>query len=544
MNIPRFRRNRIAVVALVVTIASAGLAQTPTPAPTPPPTPTPPSPTPPPGQPNPPVINNPLVPWSRPLGGAGSPGDFSSLLPNSPLLNPILAESPGRHLLFAPTPPPLGDLAPPSPRGLPVAPRLAAFGQEYFAPQLSALYLYDGVPPPWRERLARYQQLRDAAVDQLRTQIDQVRALPSAERRSFLAQHATGAAPALARLEQEAEHLRDLLTNGDWNHVGIHWTTTHRYQQVARTGPTMYTEGLLDVAMYLHDDLSPDQRALLRVRRAQLADPESGNLLYLPPFPASVRLPAELPTELAAGIDAYQRLLQRLQEELHEDFRAAQRPVLASTRAQRVRALAERQAADFSELHRQADEIRVQLAASPAFQQRTSETQLDPQLARRVQAYEDHKAAVQRQVTTQLQRWRQTYPQLRLEFISGPQGHGHIGAVGNPPPRLPNPPRQEIEAYNRELHAQLTKLNAERVAISEVVRHVLAQAAPSRQSRQASMETYLAEFTEIVRSQQQQLKYQDYHDALFQPGLSPPQRRLLFGAAVRQLNLPFELEPR
>ena len=54
----------------------------------------------------------------------------------------------------------------------------------------------------------------------------------------------------------------------------------------------------------------------------------------------------------------------------------------------------------------------------------------------------------------------------------------------------------------------------------------------------SGIEVLLVEFAYAFGQQERWERYADYETAVLQPGLSPEQRRLLFGAALTSLDLP------
>jgi len=79
-------------------------------------------------------------------------------------------------------------------------------------------------------------------------------------------------------------------------------------------------------------------------------------------------------------------------------------------------------------------------------------------------------------------------------------------------------------------------LNEEKEAIrSEVARF----AATHRESDgEKSVQTLIRNFLDSMREEEAWQPYQDYRTAVYQPGLSPEQRRLLFEIALEKLALP------
>ena len=64
--------------------------------------------------------------------------------------------------------------------------------------------------------------------------------------------------------------------------------------------------------------------------------------------------------------------------------------------------------------------------------------------------------------------------------------------------------------------------------------------------RAATVDAALSHATRLSMQRHVGELYRDYHTAVFEPGLSPAQRRLLFGAAIEQLDIPLpraEMQP-
>jgi hypothetical protein len=96
--------------------------------------------------------------------------------------------------------------------------------------------------------------------------------------------------------------------------------------------------------------------------------------------------------------------------------------------------------------------------------------------------------------------------------------------------------RVSVEEFDRRQSALIGELNMERAAIREALSEY--GRATNRPTDRKSVDDLLKDFENARQQQEIWDKYRDYQTAVLLPGLSPEQRRLLFGAAVEQLALP------
>jgi hypothetical protein len=96
--------------------------------------------------------------------------------------------------------------------------------------------------------------------------------------------------------------------------------------------------------------------------------------------------------------------------------------------------------------------------------------------------------------------------------------------------------RDALAAFSQATADRFTALGKEKEAIrGELARLV---STPTETVAGKSADTLLKEFADAVQQQEAWQQYGDYQVAVFQPGLSPEQRRLLFDAAIEKLALP------
>jgi thymidylate kinase len=264
-----------------------------------------------------------------------------------------------------------------------------------------------------------------------------------------------------------------------------------------------------------------------------------GPYLYFSPFTARIRLPADLPPELAAKIDDYTARKTALKQALRDELYKQDRAFFNSTRTNALKALAAKQEPEFAALEQLAEEIRVGLAPLPN-PARPPALPLPASLTNRIGTYLERKAAWQRAMVNRMDEVRAALPDDRVEF-SRIGGSVTIQVVAN------RKAKDDTKAKREKLIADLVPFNAEhRTAYLELARekdqiqHEVLQVASSSAGVKAakSIDKLLYEFSYALGQHETWLRYADYETAVLQPGLSPEQRRLLFGAALEKLDLP------
>lgn len=464
-----------------------------------------------------------------------------------------------RQMIFLPpTPPALGEAVPvtkPSSSTLTamtLPPLLRNCIYDTFYAPLSALMYSEDLSRKRRETLDGYIAARLQAVGALRAKLESLAGVDPDTRVRELAAFAGVQTPALAALETTADGIRDNLVNGSWLQSGVDWDDLRQW----RLGDDTRWESQLDEikvivgASFFQDGLSSPQRLLLREMAMELADslraPDAdislgtpGPFFYFSPFTARIRLPAGLPAELEAKIDAYRTKKAALKHELRDALYKTDRAFWASTRTNALKALATSQAAEFAALEQLAEEIRIGLAPFPN-PARPAALPLPAPLLKRISAYMVQKNAWQKAMVEQLNALRTQFPDDRVEF-SRLDGAPSIQIVAS---RRSKP---ELAQKRTAALAELAPFNAsQRKAYDVLAREKeqltteilsIASSLAGRQSAR-TIDQQLAVFDHALRQQENWLRYADYETAALQPGLSPEQRRLLFGAALEKLDLP------
>lgn len=460
-----------------------------------------------------------------------------------------------RPIYFPPEPPPLGEavfkrqmrvslakLAPPS--------ALAEDIYEPFYAPLSTLLFTEDLSRKRRERLDGYHSSRASLLTEIHTLLDSLQTSDAPTRESSLAALAREQAPRFAALENAAEDLRHNFTEGGFFDSRVHWNDTRDW----RLGDDTRWESSLDEikvmrgAAAFQEGLSAAQRRLLRELAMELSDglkgPTSeidlsapGPYMYFSPETSRIRLPAEMPEELIAKIEAYKAEKTALKQELRDVIYQKDRAFFESTRINALKALAEKQTGRFAAVEQLAEEIRRGLAPLPN-PARPPGLPLPAPLGARLTKYNRDKSYLQRLLMTKLDEIKGALPGDRVEFIRMNDVF-FLNVVASRHSTVPNEQRQAIveslAAFNRHQTKLYSTLAREKEAIGIELTHAAKDMAGSK-----SIDQLLREFTYSLKKQEAWDLYHDYEIAVLEPGLSPAQRVLLFGAALQKLDLPLK----
>ena len=490
--------------------------------------------------------------------GSGFDSRFNhnyGFLPSAPF--PTQVTTYYRMLVAPPIPPALGEPIPEKKTQSSLAKfsppaTLAGFVYEPFFMPLSPLLFSENLNRSRREKLNAYRTARAAALDSLRAKLDSLRSLPAEQRQDELAAFAREQTPALAELERTAEEMRANYVEGGLFESGNDWNETRGW----RLGDNTRWESNVDEikvmlgAAFFQEGLSPAQRRLLRELAMELQDslklPDAeislsspGPFFYFSPETARIRLPADMPPELEQKIQAYLDEKAALKAELREVIYKQDRAFFAFKRVNALKALAEQQAGRLARVEELAEEIRAGLVLLPN-PAKPPALPVPRDVAGRVGRYMNDKAAWQRTMLARQEALRNEFPEDRVEFVRQ-RDSIILQIVAN---RRSTPEKKakrdvalaELAPFNAEqakgyvaLAREKEKLKAELLAIASSL---------AGRTGHKSIEILLTEFSYAFGQQERWERYADYETAVLQPGLSPEQRRLLFGAALAGLDLP------
>lgn len=455
-------------------------------------------------------------------------------------------------VFFPPQPPPQGLAIARSPSRAPA--ELAAYVNETFYPalatRLDAGNLRDGL----RDRLDRYRATKLALQNELRAELDRLRDAEPATRIAELTALNRRQTPRLVELEAAAEQLRRELT------IGRRTWGALREWHLGNGDPRGYTPGevaeVMRATAYVSDDLSLDQRGLLREIAIELETPADFNsnaskaqpYLFFSPAPARVLLPDDLPPGVAAQLATYQTKKSTLKKELYDAVCAQDGAKLGFLRHP-LKTLAEKQAARLAELETLAEEIRRGLDPSVALPPPLGRSSLPQALQARLDRAVAGFMAAQREAAAKIDTLVSAAGDVRMTWDYRFEG-GQLTFAVQPIPSS-RESRKGTKWFVTPEHAR--RVDAVQTAVTAVaeayalrvgdfVREreaIRAEAVGALGATQADqVEPALVTALSLAAVRDTADLYGDYRLAVFQPGLSPEQRRLLFDGAIERLQLP------
>ena len=459
---------------------------------------------------------------------------------------------------FPPTPPPLGGpillfrrygLSQPETQ----LPQLLPYvGEPFYAP-LSAHLHREDLSKKQRTRLDAYQATRSAQLIELHSKLTAVRDAEPAARTRILQAFAAQQTPILAALEIEAEALRENLVNGTFFQSGADWNDNRTWA----LGDDLRYESRIDefkvirASAFFAPGLSPAQRRLLRELAMELDQPltePTADLsldaprpyFFFTPETARIRLPDDLSSEITAKIDAYQTAKTQLKSALRTAIYKNDRAFFSFNRTKAFRALAEEQAPALAQIEIQAEEIRTLLAPYPR-DSRPAVPVISEALNARIAGFLREKQSLQRTLVEKFATIKTAFPENRVEYIRLGDSYG-IEIVSNRRSSRAQESkvtalRAELAPFNAEQSRRVAALNREKDMIQKSLLEV-AKTKLKADATAADVNGLIEHFAKKFAEQEGWQRYRDYDTAVFEPGLSPEQRRLLFADALVQLDLP------
>lgn len=439
-----------------------------------------------------------------------------------------------------------------SPSRLASAPaEMNAWLGDWFYPQLASRVLYEEVSRKNRAALDRYAAERFALLKELHDELDRTRNLPRADRLAALDRLARKQAPALTSLEEEAEHLRSDLARGDynWNHAR-EWAIGHDTEGPARGDTPFEVSQVMRAAAYFQDGLLPAQRGLLievawevnalgpssRQHSGATAATVSVEPFFLP-APARVVPLADLASDVAAKLVEFQTLQAALKKELYDKILHEDRAFTGFIRTAAIRGLATSQAARLDQLEKLAEDIRRSITppAPRTLKLSASSGPVPEAIQIRIVALSRKIIALEEQASGQIEKTIPEEGSVVVHFSFDDEGgltcglrdlRGHYG-----PSSIRQALQAKIDAIAQAYSASLAALAPER----EAIRHDLGEALGNNQP--AAISAAWAKAEHQVRTSEPPEAEGLYRLATMEPGLSPAQRRLLFGETLVQLDL-------
>jgi len=459
---------------------------------------------------------------------------------------------------FPPTPPPLGGpillfrrygLSQPETQ----LPQLLPYvGEPFYAP-LSAHLHREDLSKKQRTRLDAYQAARSAQLIELHAKLVAVRDAAPATRIRTLQEFAAQQTPILAALELEAEALRENLVSGSFIQNGADWNDNRTWA----LGDDLRYESRVDefkvirASAFFAAGFSPAQRRLLRELAIEmdqpLTEPTAELSLDAPkpyfffaPETARIRLPDDLSPEITAKIEAYQAAKTSLKATLRAVIYKNDRAFFSFNRTKAFRALAVEQAPALAQIEIQAEEIRTLLAPYPRAS-RPAVPIIPESLNTRIAGFLREKQSLQRTLVEKFAAIKAAFPENRVEYIRLGDSYG-IEIVSNRRASRAEESkvtalRAELAPFNTEQSRRLAALNREKDLIQKSLLEI-AKTKLKPDATAADVDGLIKHFAQKFAESEGWQRYRDYDTAVFEPGLSPEQRRLLFADALVQLDLP------
>jgi hypothetical protein len=464
-------------------------------------------------------------------------------------------------VFFPPVPPPLESEIPvlaPLDSGPPADPEVSAFVGDVFYPLLAVRLAYGEVSKALRAQILAYRNAKVALADALHSRILALKDADEPARESQLTALAAQQAPRIAELEAMAEKIlfdlrqirvmgvpveySDLQAKAEWRVIASGDATSDPADLHAKA------EAVRGVAFY-EEGLSAEQRHLLFDESIELNDRSRGSagdggaglrILNFSPEGARIRIPVSLPEPLGRKVAQYVSAKGALMAEIRD---ALQRTAdfLRDSRTDAMAKLAADQAPRFAALDAMAEEIRRGLAALPYLPGPAAAPSLPPDLTARINAYRVHKVELLRKLRSML---ASPIPTVSADHAS--QGQDAPDPVAGALAWMHDgSSRTEVQStelrvsvgeFDRMQNELIEALNKEENGIREQLAEYAR--ATNGHSDRKSVNDLLRDFEDARQRQEIWDKYKDYQTAALLPGLSMGQRRLLFDAAVEQLNLP------
>ncbi len=418
---------------------------------------------------------------------------------------------------------------------------LAPWVGQYFYPSLGYA-LNSKLNRKRKEALESYRTTRLQLLGDLSTKLAELSPADSAAREKSLIAFAQTQTAAVNALESSAEKLRVDLSNS------VDFELSNLFSIAPPGVPSSIALGVaarrqMRCICFLQDGLSIEQRDLLTeiaaederaspTRRLGAIRGPAPNFrqIYFYPANSRITLPDSLDQVLNERITAFLHDKEQLKNELRQ-FVADTKTDSNRARARKATALAERQWPRLSDLEKRAEEIRRGLAAIPK-PVITVPAHLPPDLKQRI--------LDSRQELMDFYRHRPR--QIRIE-----SDEPSLPSLGiNPTPEAMRARAEARIAKVRELiQAEQAKLRAIREKISALGNDLASVAAtitdPDTGQPYAAnklLRQYLEAQSAFDQLGRDEVIYKDYYSAVLEPGLSPPQRRMLFAVAIADLAQP------
>jgi len=455
----------------------------------------------------------------------------------------LMREMDSGLILFPPFPPSLGA-RPDSPGGSTYPTALAEFAGEPFFMAFCSLRVRQLLSLPRLRRFEAYEQDRDKLVLELREALARTRDQTGGAPLAALATLSATQEKSLRKLAAEAENLHRELTIANSSQPYDSGEALAKARDAIKPdeqpGMKAYCTALL--AAQFHVGLSPDQRQLLLEIAADSVLPkgaaksEPSSPQYFLPACARLRWPDSPDRETAAKLESFQAKRAALKQELADAVADIEAHTGEPKRTAKYKDLADQEAPRFAELENLAEEIRLRMNGLPLPDQ-PAPSRLPADLINRVGHMMDGKTALLREVQRAGKHLGKELAPERVEVVY----------LNNTASLAARPPTDPTAALKKDREYTLARLQSSNVDFKRLFGELAVVMSAVRTEIQRYHDTLSGDKVPDVNALSIQLaraytvqenwnRYRDYRDAVLTPGLSPAQRRLLFSAAVADLE--------
>ncbi len=424
---------------------------------------------------------------------------------------------------------------------------LAAFVAEPFYPPLSTRLFNLKLDKKIEARLHAYRAGRQRETNALLELLLTAETAPESVDVAALRALAAEQTPRLATLEQDADRLRaDLITNGwfnraDWN-SSRNWKLdpkrdfSNAYDAEARfqvvRASAYYQPGLLPAQRGLLRELAIELRDAARKARGMPGDRADSDAIFFSPETARFRLPAGTSPAVREKLGLYNGRKAALKRDLLETV-VAQDDAGATERTAAFEALADRQWPEIVALENLAEEMRTELAGRFAPIPPPAPPWVPPELFEAIRSYNSDREVYFTEMKILSDNAVAQVPRPESGDEAAERQFHALRAAAH---------RREVQDYQQRNAERYAKLEARYNAIRESLAIIAKNQVDRKTGKPLSADTLLrthatvmAEFDVFGR---ESVIYAHYRIAMLQPGLSPEQRRLLFGYALGGLAQP------
>ena len=432
---------------------------------------------------------------------------------------------------------------------------LADFVNESFYPPLSTRLYARSLRAPLSARLDEYRARRGALLNELADQIVALHGVDDQTRLIELRTFAGQQTPRIMALEREADELRRDLIEGGVLQLNVDWNRRRKWRIGATRFNGEYAEKeahfqVVRAAAYYQDGLTPEQRGLLlesaselqsRARAARpIPAPRRGDpaAMFFSPALARMRVPRNASPELIARIGRFNREKTALKQELLDTVLANDdRP--ADERATVFSNLADSQWPRLMELEKLAEEIRQSLAETPAATL-AAPPHIPPGLLTRIQEYNHDRRKFIQEFDQVMRVASSMVPAPYIDFKMPEDARVQLARkLAEDRAALRVRVAQKFQEDTRE-RFEAMRVRFETIQVDLAL--VAAGQFDPETGRPLTADTLLRNYTSAMERfdtfGREEVIYRGYRTAMLMPGLSPEQRRLLFGAALVGLAQP------